>query len=76
MKVGDRVRHPKLGIGTIIIVGKRGYLIDFSSPEGVVVRGSSPELLELIDEQERTEADGTKDPVSDRNSRTSETPRD
>ena len=65
MKVGDRVRHPRLGIGTIIIKGKCGYLIDFSSPEGVVVRGSRPEQLELIDDKERAETDGTEDQISD-----------
>lgn len=75
MNVGDRIRHSKLGVGIIIEVGRIGYLIDFTSQGEVLVRGSRPEQLELINEQEAAERNGTKDQVSDRNSGAPETPR-
>ena len=50
MKEGDRVKHPRLGIGVILFVGKTGCLVDYSNRDGVLVRGSRKEDLELIDE--------------------------
>ena len=52
MKRGDRVRHPRLGEGVLYHRGKYGWLVNFSNKKGVLVRGSRPEDLELIDEQE------------------------
>ena len=50
MKVGDRVKHPKLGEGIICSIGKYGCLINFSNKDGVLVRGSKFEDLELIED--------------------------
>ena len=51
VKQGDQVRHPRLGEGTIIRIGKYFWLVDFSNKDGVLVRGGRPEELELIDGQ-------------------------
>ena len=51
MNVGDRVKHPRLGIGTIIAFCKYGgVLIDYSNDKGVLVRVSHRDTLEVINE--------------------------
>ena len=50
MKVGSRVKHPKLGEGTILEFCKYGaVIIDFSDDKGVLVRVSHISSLEVID---------------------------
>ena len=50
MKVGDRVKHMRLGEGVVYSVGKYGCLINFSNKDGVLFRGSKFENLELIED--------------------------
>lgn len=51
MNVGDRVKHPRLGIGTIIAFCKYGgVLIDYSNDKGVLVRVSHRDTLEVLNE--------------------------
>ena len=51
MKVGDRVKHPRLGFGTILAFCKYGgVLIDYSDDRGVLVRVSHKDTLEVINE--------------------------
>jgi len=51
MKVGSRVKHPKLGVGSILKFCKHhGVLVDYSNDRGVMVRVSHVSSLELIDE--------------------------
>ena len=49
MKIGDRVKHIRLGVGKILELGKYGCLVDYSNKSGVLVRGSKYEDLELLD---------------------------
>ena len=51
MKIGSRVRHARLGEGTILAFCKYGgVLIDYSGDKGVLVRVSHKDTLEVIDE--------------------------
>ena len=51
MNVGDRVKHPRLGTGKIIALCKYGgILVNYSNDEGVLVRVSHKDTLEIIDE--------------------------
>ncbi len=51
MKIGSRVKHPRLGKGTIIDFCKYGgVLVDYSDDKGVLVRVSHRDSLEVIDE--------------------------
>ena len=50
MKVGDRVRHYRLGDGVLYMKCKHGWLVNFSNRDGILVRGSKEEDLELLDE--------------------------
>lgn len=49
MKVGDRVRHQRLGEGVLHTKCKYGWLVNFSNKDGILIRGSKEEDLELID---------------------------
>ncbi len=51
MKIGSRVKHAKLGEGTIIAFCKYGgVLINYSNDRGVLVRVSHRDSLEVINE--------------------------
>lgn len=51
MKIGSRVRHARLGDGTVIAFCKYdGVLVDYSDDTGVLVRVSHKDSLEVIDE--------------------------
>lgn len=51
MKIGSRVKHARLGEGTIIDFCKYdGVLVDYSNDKGVLVRVSHRDSLEVIDE--------------------------
>ena len=51
MKIGSRVKHVRLGEGTIVAFCKYGgVLVDYSSDKGVLVRVSHRDTLEVIDE--------------------------
>ena len=51
MRIGSRVRHPRLGEGTIIEFCKfGGVLVNYSSDKGILVRVSHVSSLEIIDE--------------------------
>ena len=51
MKIGSRVRHARLGEGTVVALCKYGgVLVDYSDDTGVLVRVSHKESLEVIDE--------------------------
>ena len=51
MKIGSRVRHVRLGDGTVIAFCKYGgVLVDYSDDTGVLVRVSHKDSLEVIDE--------------------------
>ena len=51
MKIGDRVKHPRLGKGTIIAFCKYdGILVDYSNDKGVLVRVSHKDSLEVLNE--------------------------
>ena len=51
MKIGSRVRHARLGEGTILAFCKHGgVLIDYSGDKGVLVRVSHRDTLEVIHE--------------------------
>ena len=51
MKIGSRVKHPRLGKGTIVAFCKYGgVLIDYSNDKGILVRVSHRSTLEVIDE--------------------------
>ena len=49
MKIGSRVRHARLGEGTVIDFCKYGgVLVDYSDDKGVLVRVSHRDSLEVI----------------------------
>ena len=51
MKVGSRVKHPRLGEGTVIEFCKYGgVLVDYSNDKGILVRVSHISSLEIVDE--------------------------
>ena len=51
MKIGTRVKHVRLGEGTIVAFCKYGgVLVDYSNDKGVLVRVSRRDSLEVIDE--------------------------
>ena len=51
MKIGSRVKHLRLGEGTIVAFCKYGgVLVDYSNDKGILVRVSHRESLEVIDE--------------------------
>ena len=51
MKIGSRVRHPKLGDGVVINFCKYGgVLVNYSNDRGVLVRVSHRNTLEVINE--------------------------
>ena len=51
MKIGSRVKHLKLGEGTVIDFCKYGgVLVNYSNDQGVLVRVSHKDSLEVIDE--------------------------
>ena len=50
MKIGDRVKHPRLGVGVIIEFCKYGgVLVNYSNDRGVLVRVSHRDTLEKLD---------------------------
>ena len=52
MKIGCRVKHETLGIGTVIEFCKYGgVLVDYTSETGVLVRVSHRDKLEVLCEQ-------------------------
>ena len=51
MKIGSRVKHAKLGEGIVIDFCKHGgVLVNYSDDQGVLVRVSHRDTLEVIDE--------------------------
>ena len=51
MKIGSRVKHARLGEGTIVAFCKYGgVLVDYTNDQGVLVRVSHRDTLEVIDE--------------------------
>ena len=51
MKIGSRVKHTRLGEGTIIAFCKYGgVLVDYSDDKGVLVRVSYRDTLEVLNE--------------------------
>jgi len=51
VKIGSRVRHGRLGEGTIVAFCKYGgVLVDYSDDKGVLVRVSHRDTLEVLDE--------------------------
>ena len=51
MKIGSRVKHVRLGEGTIITFCKYGgVLVDYSNDRGILVRVSHRDSLEVLDE--------------------------
>ena len=51
VKIGSRVKHPRLGEGTIVAFCKYGgVLVDYSDDKGVLVRVSHRDTLEVLDE--------------------------
>ena len=51
MKIGSRVKHPRLGEGIIIDFCKHGgVLVDYSDKRGILVRVSHRDTLEVINE--------------------------
>ena len=51
VKIGSRVKHVRLGEGTIVAFCKHGgVLVDYSNDKGVLVRVSHRDTLEVIDE--------------------------
>ena len=54
MIVGSRVKHPRLGLGSILEFGKYGaVLVNFSNKDGVLVRAVHKSNLEVIDGTEK-----------------------
>jgi len=52
MKVGDRVKHAKLGEGVILEFCKYdGVLVNYADDHGVLVRVSHKDTLEIIGEK-------------------------
>lgn len=51
MRIGSRVKHVRLGEGTIVAFCKYdGVLVDYTNDKGVLVRVSHRDTLEVIDE--------------------------
>ena len=51
VKVGSRVKHVRLGEGTVLAFGKYdGVMVNYSNDRGVLVRISHRSSLEVIDE--------------------------
>ena len=51
VKIGSRVKHPKLGEGFVIEFCKHGGVrVDYSNDSGVLVRVSHRDSLEVIHE--------------------------
>lgn len=51
MKIGSRVKHERLGYGTVVAFCKYGgVLVDYSDDTGVLVRVSHRDTLEIIRE--------------------------
>ena len=51
MKIGSRVRHGRLGEGTIVAFCKYGgVMVDYSNDKGILVRVSHRDSLEVIHE--------------------------
>lgn len=51
MKIGSRIKHPRLGEGTIIEFCKYGgVLVNYSNDKGILVRVSHVSTLEILDE--------------------------
>ena len=51
MMIGSRVKHVRLGEGTIIAFCKYGgVLVDYSNDRGILVRVSHRDTLEVINE--------------------------
>ena len=51
MKIGPRVRHARLGEGTVVAFCKYdGVMVDYSNDKGVLVRVSHRDSLEVIHE--------------------------
>ena len=51
MKIGSRVKHVRLGEGTVIAFCKYdGVMVNYSDDKGVLVRVSHRDSLEVIDE--------------------------
>ncbi len=51
MKLGDRVKHPRLGVGIILQFCKHdGVMVNFSDKSGVLVRVVYIHDLEEVDE--------------------------
>lgn len=51
MKIGSRVKHARLGEGTVISFCKYdGVLVNYSNDHGVLVRVSHKRSLEVINE--------------------------
>lgn len=50
IKVGSVVLHPRLGRGIVLEVGKKGCLVNYTCKQGILVRGSAFQDLEVIHE--------------------------
>ena len=51
VKIGSRVKHSRLGEGTVIQFCKYGgVLVDYSNDKGILVRVSHISSLEILDE--------------------------
>ena len=50
IKVGSIVVHSRLGKGIVLEVGKHGCLVNYTSTQGILVRGSAFKDLEVIHE--------------------------
>ena len=51
MKIGSRVKHPRLGEGIVLEFRKHGgVMIDFSDQNGILVRVCHTSSLEVINE--------------------------
>tara|TARA_R110001599_G_scaffold208601_2_gene405786 strand:- start:366 stop:539 length:174 start_codon:yes stop_codon:yes gene_type:complete len=48
IKVGSIVLHARLGKGVVLEVGKNGCLVNYTSKQGILVRGSAFQDLEVI----------------------------
>jgi hypothetical protein len=50
IKIGSIVLHAKLGKGIVLEVGKNGCLVNYTCKQGILVRGSAFQDLEVIHE--------------------------
>ncbi len=48
IKVGSIVVHHRLGKGIVLEVGKHGCIVDYTSLQGILIRGSAFKDLEVI----------------------------